>query len=159
MLLLALVALASAPSPPPVERSTLTVEPLEGDRPPSADAPVVEINPLPSSPYGGRVRAYGRLPAIAGGLLVAGGVASFVVAKGYASELRGGDVRTHDDRVHLVEDGKRLQRVGLGMLVAGGVGLAIASTLYFLDPPPKEFSFLLVPFAGGTAVAWTGSFQ
>ena len=110
------------------------------------------------SPHQGRIRSKAKYPAIVGGVALVGGFATFLVAKSYAADLRQGDVViTDEQRVHLVKDGEKYQTIGAVLICAGGVGLAIAAALYFLDPPPST-TFAVIPGANGATLTFGGPF-
>jgi hypothetical protein len=101
-------------------------------------APALEQAALPDR----GLRRHSRVPAIAGGVLVAAGGIAWGVSKGDMNQLRNNDSRlaTMEDVQRTVSRGRTWQTVGVSLLSVGAASLAAATGMYVLGAPGKGVS-------------------
>jgi hypothetical protein len=95
-------------------------------------------------------------PAILGGALAIGGVITFFLREGPASQLRMGGLSP--DAAHAARvQGQTLEQAGVGLMIAGGV-LVAAGVVWRLLSPGASSSVALIPVDGGSVLSLSGTF-
>lgn len=121
---------------PPKERHVeATPRPL-----PSVALPPTAVSS--SAPRREALRRHALIPALAGGALAVAGGVSWTLSRGELGQLRGDDARlaTMDDVRRSMSRGNTLQTVGIGLLSAGAVGLAVSAGMYMLGAPEPSLA-------------------
>lgn len=110
-------------------------------------------SPTRSVPPPPPLRARALIPAIAGGVLLAAGGASWGMARSEQLRLRSGapGLTTYADVQQSSARGQSFQNVGFGLLGAGVVGLGLAAGFYVLGAPET-------PMALGAGTDGTSAF-
>ncbi len=138
---------------------------------PKADAPRLTPQPQPSTPEpvatavtqqggGGGGGSLAWIPAAAGGALLAGGVVTYVMAKGIENRLVN-DPRSitngYSGAVMLKDQGETLEILSWGLAGAGVAGLGLAGVL-MLTAPSDAPRVSVMPAAQGATVMVGGTF-
>ncbi len=143
--------LASIHAKREAERQQLEAQrpPVEVKPPQEAPPPVARENLPPRD----SLRSRALIPAIAGGVLLAAGGASWGMAKGEQARLRSGtpNFTSYAEVQRSSSRGQTFQTVGLGLLGAGVVGLGLAAGFYVLGAPET-------PLALGAGTDGTSAF-
>jgi hypothetical protein len=116
--------------------------PLAGDVWVSPTSGGMPLTSQAATHSGARSRAW--LPALVGGGLLVGGGASYLIARGEQSKLRGDGtgLPTLQEVRRSASRGQTYQKVSMGLSAAGVVGLGISAGMYLLGKPtePKKLA-------------------
>lgn len=100
------------------------------------------------------------LMAVGGGASIATGVPFYTLARNAESRLVNGDtsLRTDADRAALLDHGRTMEAIGVGLWVAGGALIATSWTLFYVvgtQEKPKGLNYSLSVGPGGGSVSLT----
>ncbi len=127
------------PKPAPVVAQAHPEPKLQGSASPSVPSDTLAGESTGVSRQG-FTRPQVLVPAIAGGVLVALGSASWAMSRKELSSLNNDDpsLQTREDAHQAASRGRTFQSVGVGMLSAGVAGLGFALGWYAFGPPSHE---------------------
>ena len=131
---------------------------------PGERAPLAALEP--SAPVGvattssGGLREKAWIPAVAGGVLAAGGVGLYLAALDTRNKIAAGDPGIADATMaHAgAVQGHTLEVAGYALMGAGAVGLGVSGAMALLGAPANAPGVSVAPLSGGAALAVGGSF-